>query len=312
MNVRLVVRSHRFEVASAAVMAAFTFLVGGGLITRLVAYDLPLQCFHDGGGICQARQADVEAYGMLARNGGEPAMLLIALLPAVLGILLGIAVVAKEVELGSATFAWSVGPSRRRWLALRVVPFAVAILIAGLVAGGLGDWIEALQNPGSDAYRTYGHLGLRGPAIAAEGLAFFGVALVTGAVIGRILPALLMACVLVIAVGVGVQLLADDQLKGDTVLRYGMDGGIPGRVVDYLIQVPTGEVMRLQDAYDRYGGLLDEAMMVEGGTSEFRTVLRINPPEIYPLVVARLAVLFSALGLVAIVLSFAVVERRRP
>jgi hypothetical protein len=41
-------------------------------------------------------------------------------------------------------------------------------------------------------------------------------------------------------------------------------------------------------------------------------VLRVNPPEIYPLVVARMALLYSTLGLASIVLAFAVVDRRRP
>jgi hypothetical protein len=116
--------------------------------------------------------------------------------------------------------------------------------------------------------------------------------------------------VLVVTTFLVVTLLTDTFLSTETVLTYGMDGGVPGRVVGYMIQSPEGDVMTFQEAYERYGEAAMES--VDGPSATFRTVLRINPPELYPFVVARMLVLYSALGLLTIVASFAVVERRRP
>lgn len=311
MALRTLVRANRFEMAGAVIATAATFLVAGGLALKLVAFDIPLACFRDGGGPCDARQLDVQEYMLLAQNMAVPALGSILVLPAFLGLLLGIAIVGKEIDQGSVTFAWSVGPSRRRWLATRVFPVAAAIVLVGLGVGVLGDWLESLRDPGVDAWRTFGHVGLRGPVMGAAGLAFFGLALLVGAMVGRVLPALLMALALVMAAGIGITVLSDMALAGETVLVY-EDGGVEGRPVQYMIQVPTGEVLSYQDAYDRYGEELDQAAQFEGGTSEFRTVLRVNPVEIYPHSVARFVILYASLGLLAIVLTFAVVERRRP
>jgi hypothetical protein len=312
MDVRMIVRPHRFEMAGAAVATALTFLVGGGLAFKLLAFDIPLACFNDGGGACAALQLDVQEYLELAGNMAVPALGSILLLPAFLGLLLGIAIVGKEIDQGSIIFAWSVGPSRRRWLAMRAIPVAAAILFIGLAVGALGDWLEALRDPGSDPWRSFGHLGMRGPVLGAAGLAFFGIAMLVGAMVGRVLPALLMALALVMTSGIGMTLLSDKALEAETVLVYGEDGGVAGRPVAYLIQVPTGEVLSFGDAYERYGDQIDKAFETEGGTEDFRTVLSINPPELYPWAVARLVVLYAVLGLGAIVLTFAVVERRRP
>jgi hypothetical protein len=79
-----------------------------------------------------------------------------------------------------------------------------------------------------------------------------------------------------------------------------------------MIRVPTGEILSYRDAYDRYGDQMDLAMQTEGGTPDFRTMAAINPVELYPVAVARFVLLYATLGLVTIVLTFAVVERRRP
>jgi hypothetical protein len=312
MNVRMIVRPHRFEMAGAAVATALTLLVGGGLALRLVAFDIPLACFRDGGGDCAARQRDVQAYFELAGNMGVPAIGSILLLPAFLGLLLGIAVVGKEIDQGTVVFAWSVGPSRRRWLATRAFPVAAAILAVGLIVGALGDWLEALRDPGIDPWRSFGHLGLRGPVLGAAGLAFFGIALLVGSIVGRVLPALLTAVALVMVAGIGITLLSDATLSNETVLVADGAGGIEGRYVQYMIQVPTGEILSFRDAYDRYGDQMDLALQTEGGTPDFRTMAAINPVELYPLAVARFVILYAALGMIAVVLTFAVVERRRP
>jgi hypothetical protein len=307
---RTILGPHRFEAVGMAVLAVATFAVAAGLALRLASYQIPVVCFGPNPpDTCVAFQPDVTRYFETAGTWGVVALGLIAVLPAIGGLILGIAMVGKELDQGTATFAWSIGPSRRRWLLQRVVPIGIALVVVGLVAGALADVLQGLRDPGTDPNRSFGHMGLRGPVVGAAAIAFFGLALLVGSVLGRILPALLLAGLLVIASFVGVSVLSETFLRGETVLVYGVDGGVPGRSVEYLVQVPGGEIMTWEAAYARFGNELDDP---NGMPLEFRTVLRVNPPELYPLAVARMAVLYSTLGLASIVLAFAVVDRRRP
>lgn len=308
---RVLLRPHRFEAAGVAVVAVLAFIVAGGLVVQLLAYAIPAECFlRAAGASCIEHQPALEAYFETAGVWGVVAVALIALMPAVSGVFFGLSLVGKELDQGTATFAWSLAPSRRRWLLLRVLPIGIAIVVIGLAVGALADVVQALREPFIDANGGLANLGIRGPVIGAEALAYFGLALLVGAVVGRVLPALLLACVLVFAAFVGVTLLTDTFLSTETVLTYGMDGGVPGRVVNYMIQSPEGDVMTMHEAYLRYGEAAMESMDGPGAT--FRTVLSINPPELYPIAVARMVVLYAAIGLIAIALSFMVVERRRP
>lgn len=308
---RVLLRPHRFEAVAVAVLAALAFIVAGGLVIRLLAYAIPIECFtRAAGDSCIPWQQEMDLYRETAGSWGFAALAAIALLPAACGLLFGISLVGKELDQGTTTFAWSMAPSRRRWLLQRVLPIGLAIVLIGLAGGALGDVVATMREPFTDPNGSLSNLGIRGVVLGAETLAYFGLALLVGAVVGRVLPALLLACVLVVTAFLGVTLLTDTFLSMETVLTYGMDGGVPDRVVDYMIQSPQGEVMTYYEAYQRYGELAMESM--DGPAATFRTVLRINPPELYPFAVARMFVLYSALGLVGIVLSFAVVDRRRP
>lgn len=308
---RVLLRPHRFEAVAVAVLAVLAFFVAGGLVLRLLAYAIPAECFtRAAGDSCIPWQQEMDFYRDTAGSWGFAALAAIALIPAACGLLFGISLVGKELDQGTTTFAWSIGPSRRRWLLQRVLPIGAAIVVIGLGGGVIGDVVADLREPFTDPNGSLSNLGIRGAVLGAETLAYFGLALLVGAVVGRVLPALLLACVLVVTAFLGVTLLTDTFLGTETVLTYGMDGGVPGRVVDYMIQSPEGDVMTFHEAYLRYGEAAMESMDGPGAT--FRTVLRINPPELYPIAVARMVVLYSGLGLIAIVLSFAVVERRRP
>jgi hypothetical protein len=308
---RVILRPHRVEAVAVAIVTVLAFVVAGGLVLRLLAYGIPAECFARAAGeSCIEWQPEMAAYGETNGTWGFFAVAAVTLLPAVSGILFGISLVGKEIDQGTSTFAWAVAPSRRRWLLQRVLPIGVAIVIVGFAAGAIADIVAVMREPGTDPNGSLAQLGIRGPMIGAETLAYFGLALLLGAIVGRVLPALLLSIVLVFLAFGGVTALTDSFLETETVLTNGMDGGVPGRVVEYMLLSPEGDVMSYMQAYARYG---EEAMEAEGGPgATFRNVLRINPPELYPIAVARMFILYAALGLAAIVLSFAVVERRRP
>jgi hypothetical protein len=308
---RVILRPHRFEAAGVVIMAVLAFIVAGGLVLRLLAYGIPSECFTQAAGAsCVDRQPDMNAYFETVGFWGFLAMAFITVLPAFSGVFFGISLVGKELDQGTTTFAWSIAPSRRRWLMQRVLPIGAAILIIGLAAGAVADVVAVMREPGTDPNASLAQLGIRGPVIGAETIAYFGLALLVGAVVGRILPALLLAIVLVVPAFAGVTILTDTFLGSETVLTDATDGAIPGRVVDFMLRSPEGELLTWQQVYDRYGEPAMES--VDGPGATFRTVLRVNPPELYPIAVARMFILYSTIGLLATVLSFAVVDRRRP
>jgi ABC-type transport system involved in multi-copper enzyme maturation permease subunit len=306
----VILRSHRFEFAGFLVVILATFVVAGGLVIRLAAAGIPTACFNAGpeiAALCQGRTADIRSYFEAAGTWGWASLAAIAILPFVIGLILGVALVGKEIDRGTTTFAWSIGPSRRRWLLQRVVPVAIAVVAASLVAGFLADRLEVLRNPSGPA-ATFEHLGTRGIVVGGEALAFFGIALLVGAAVGRMLPALLMAGALTIGAFALVTVATDAFLSSETVLVNGVDGGTPDRVVDYLVRTPDGAALTWNEAYAKYG----DQMQVDVPDGSFTTVLRVNPVAIYPLAVDRMTLLYGTLGLASIVLAFAVVERRRP
>ncbi|MBI3751719.1 MAG: hypothetical protein HY263_08730 [Chloroflexi bacterium] len=317
-NLVLAVRAHRFETLAVGLFAVASLGGAALVVVRLMAYGIPASCFRGTGPslICQGLSGDMDAYLSIARDWGFFALAGIVLLPIVSGLFLGIAMAGKEIDRGTTVFAWSLAPSRRRWLVQRVAPAALAVVVAGLIGGFFGDQLEALRDPGTDPATTFGHLGLRGPVIAGEALAVFGLALAAGAVLGRILPALLVAAALSVGAIAGVNLATDAWLHHETVAVLGVDdvGNVQPswRVVDYRVLAPDGAIITWNEAYARYGD--PGAPQSSGGPvmPDLKTVLFVNPGEIYPLVVARMTLLFAALGLAGIVLAFAVVDRRRP
>lgn len=75
--------------------------------------------------------------------------LVLPLLPVVAGLFLGAPLVARELETGTARFAWTQGAGRLRWLTAQIVPVT---LVTVVVAAGLGLefrwWAGPLLGPG--------------------------------------------------------------------------------------------------------------------------------------------------------------------
>lgn len=308
---RAVLRPNRFELVSLVALALVAVLVAGGAAVRLLAFGIPAACFEPStptAPACVAHEHLIGAYLETAAAWTLPSFAVIAILPVLAALVLGVSLVGKEIDQRTTVFAWSLSPSRRRWLLLRLVPVGLALMAFCFVAGGLGDVLEGLRQPMIDPDRNFEGLGVRGVAIAGTGLLVFGIALLSGALLGRLLPALLVSGALVTGAYLGTSLLTDGLLLGESVIAESSaaDGS---RELETLVVTPEGEVINWDEAFARYG-----ADVAQIGTEEsrLRVVLRFVPGEIYPFAAARQAVLQGALGLVAISLGFMVVERRRP
>ncbi len=121
-------------------------------------------------------------------------MLAMAVLPLLIGMVLGVGVVAPELEAGTAPSAWVLARSRARWLRGRMLPSLVAAtaVLALLAVASQILWLARepyLPNP----WLSFDDASLHGPILVAKGLAAYGVALLVGALLGRTLPAVILA-----------------------------------------------------------------------------------------------------------------------
>lgn len=318
----LAFRVHRFESIAVSLFAVAVLAGAGGLWLRLQAFGLRASCFVNGPGFdwtCAARQSEVNAYMAILEGFALPALAGIVLLPIVSGLILGTGLVGKELDRGTAALAWSVAPSRRAWLLDRVVPAALLVTLACLAAGLIADGLQFARDPLIDPARTFANLGLRGIVIAGEGLFVFGIALAIGAFVGRVLPTLILSAVLALGGYAGTTVLMDVLLSTETIALTSSgetenEGptifGI-GRVIDTRVRTPDGRDLTWEAAAAEYGDEVDpgaDAYHERG----FDWVYILNPGALYPIVEWRMTVIYGAMGLIGIVLAFAIVERRRP
>lgn len=195
-SARLTFKQYRFELGVAAIVAVLLGLAALLVTYRLSSIMMPPGCFEAWldarGGVfapdCQSATSLWESINANEANFVFGAMLI---LPFVVGLVGGVPVVARELELGTAQTAWSVTPSRTRWLRRQLIPIMAVLGIATVFAAGAASVLESHQ-----ARTTVVHLILQGPIVVARALAAFGLALFVGSVVGRSLPAFLIAAVL--------------------------------------------------------------------------------------------------------------------
>lgn len=125
----------------------------------------------------------------------------LAVLPFAAGVVLGVPLLAREIEHRTAQLAWPLARSRARWLALRLVPVALIGVVLVAAPALTGQILARSEFPviSPDAnFEGYGERGFL--PVVRFGLAFVASALV-GGWIGRQLPALLVAGLLALGIG---------------------------------------------------------------------------------------------------------------
>jgi hypothetical protein len=308
-TLRATLRPLRTELLAVAGLVILWALFAGAIVARLLAFQIPASCFdlESGDPVCVAKAIDVMRYQDLAGNWLTAVAYVATFLPAIAGIILGIAAVAKELDQRTAVLAWSVSASRRTWLLQRSIPIVGLLVVLGIAVAQLIPALLLLRSPGSSSlpvdFDSIPYLDL-GPAALA--VTAFGLTMMVGAMLGRVLPSLLAAGAVImfaaLLVGQGNErLMAGESLVVDSSVCC------QGRQIDTLLRTPDGRIISWDEAYPDY---------VDVNTGEPRSgvtqLARYIPIEIYPQVAARYALLHVVIGLVALTMAFAVVERRSP
>lgn len=292
---------HRFELvvllAALAALAAAIFLFTG----RLAALDLSRCGERD----CTAL---IEERSSLERLS-LPLQELANVLPAFAGMVLGVALVGREIEHNTATFSWSLVLSRTRWLAERLLIIGL-LLLTGTALAALGtEALSAAVHPGINLARSFTDADGRGVIVIERAAIALMVGVVIGTLLGRPLPALLATIVASAGLLLLLQVGQAAWLRAEAVR---LDAG--GRVVDPLadriiemqFQTPTGALLTYPEARAQLddSGRLPEDVYVP-------IPLGI-PADRYLEVTARDAAVSLAVFGILLASSMVAVEHRRP
>jgi hypothetical protein len=314
---RALIRPYRSELRVGLLLGVVLLIVVGGVVLRMVAFGIPATCFGSSPTIdCSPyRPGPIDEYGRTLGTLLGPATFFTVAVPLIVAVVLGVALVSREIEQQTTVFVWSMTPSRVRWL-LRLAALIGAFVVGlGLLGGILGDLLAAVQQPYIEPYRNFQGFGLRGPILAAAAFFAFGLVIPVGSVLGRQLPTLLLGGLLLAPALFGVSLVNDAWLRSEaqTFVIEHPEEPYPllegARQLDSLVRTPNGDIVSWEEAYARYGEELNSAGS-EG--SPFLIAIRYIPGDVYPLAVARLAVILAVVGLGGIALTALVVTRRRP
>lgn len=209
---RLVLKQNRFElsVLGGAILVLTVAILY--LATRLGALPAEIDACSDAAA-CAALQ---ESRGQLDQVATQ-LMIVGVVLPIFVGLMLGVPLVAREVERGTASLPWAMSPSRHGWFLRRVAILGLTLAaIAALPSVALEALTQSLL-PDVDTTYSYIFADSRGAIVAARALAAFGVGALAGAVTGRALPGLLLAMLGAALLFVGLQILDESRLLADAV-----------------------------------------------------------------------------------------------
>jgi hypothetical protein len=313
-RLRAILRPNRPELRAAVILGVAMVAISAIAIAWLRSFDIPEDCFGQGYAEdrCRAYQGTILAYGEALSTLGNPAAIASFVAPIIVGLVLGIALLARELEQQTTNFAWSIAPSRTTWLLDRLIPILVVVLVIGFTGGWLGDLFQSLRTRGVDPWQSFEGLGLRGPVIAAAALLVFGVAALVGAGVGRQLPALIISGALIGFGMYAAYTVSDAWLQNDSEFTTS-ELRVGDKFLDNFIRTPEGEYISWERAYERYGSAID-SINFDGSESSLglRVATHYVPRERYAAGVARLSALLAGGGFAAIALTFFVVGRRRP
>jgi len=110
--------------------------------------------------------------------------------PAILGMFLGAPAVAREVETGTAHFAWTQAITRRHWLTVKTGWLLLAAVAWGGAVGALVTWWSGPRNTVALNQFNPGTFDVQGIMPAAYSLFAMALGIAAGTLIRRVLPAL--------------------------------------------------------------------------------------------------------------------------
>ncbi len=311
-SLRLALRLHRFEIRVLAGLTVFGVALALLVCSWLDGTGLGRDCLQEryAGSLSEACLRAQTVFDDTQR--GMSAMVAQAVLyaaPFLLAAMAGVALVGRELERGTARLAWSLAPSRFTWFASRLVPVLAVVAVVALTAGLALDRFSASMQPGMNPWASLHDFGNRGIDLAARVVFAFAVAVLIGAAIGRALPALLVAVVVVWLGLAGGSYLHTKILASEAVTVAGSVNDLGNLTIDYGFMAPDGRFLSWNDVQGMVPASQDPNTPWMPPYPEAQLAV---PGSRYPFVVGReVAALLGGAG-VALGLAFVLVRRARP
>jgi hypothetical protein len=143
--------------------------------------------------------------------------LTLAIIPILLGVVLGVDAVGGEVDRRTCWFAWSIATDRKQWLRERALPGLLATALIGLACGIVNAILVIKLNPGHNILASYVGYGLWGPILAVRGVCAYALGLLIGALSGRMIASIALSLLLATAV-IPVALIAGRSFETATII----------------------------------------------------------------------------------------------
>lgn len=309
--IRLTFRMHRFEVNSIVILGGL-LLIGAIVVSwALGNLKLPKDCVpsFETGELPDSCVATFEAFQKIAALA-SPVSLLTSLFPIIGGLLIGGPVMAREIERGTTSLAWSMSPSRLRWYAHRVVPMAVLLVAVSFVVGVAADHLIGALTPQSDMAASFVGFRYRGLLIASQAFLLASTAIAVGALLGRAVPTFLLSLILGMLVIVAVGQVHRQAMLAEAVIQRFDENTFftnDDLYLDSRFELPDGRLA----TYEELVAFDPRAFEGEFG-STYPNVGLLIPGDSYRSVEAREAAAELAIGLVFLVGGAFIVTRRRP
>lgn len=231
----------------------------------------------------------------------------VTLLPWAAAVVLGVPIVGRELERGTARLAWSLTASRARWFVLRTIPIVAVLAIVAFIAGVAVDrFFGVLPSSDVDPAKSFDSFGLRGVLIAARAALVFAIAVLAGALIGRVLPALIVAAALGSIAIVGVVYAHESILDGEATWLEG-DYAAGDYYVDQGFRLADGTIVGSGYCDSDPGVCYDDE-----GNPRLAPMRLAVPGEQYRVAETREAIGLAGATAVTLLAAALVVRRRRP
>jgi ABC-type transport system involved in multi-copper enzyme maturation permease subunit len=240
-----------------------------------------------------------------------PVSLLMSLFPYIAGLLIGGPVIAREIESGTTSLAWSMSPSRLRWFIHRVAPMVVLLLVVSFIVGVAADHMMGLLIPQSNLPESFAGFRFRGVLIATQAFVVASTAVAIGALLGRAVPTFLLSLILGTLVVVAVGLVHREVLLAETVVVVQDENFFFSNddlYLDFRFQMSDGRLV----TYEEMIAIDPTAFDTEFGESKYPNVSLVIRGERYRAVEAREAAAELVIGLAFLTAGAFVITRRRP
>ena len=322
----LTFRLHRWEVlasvAGTAILAGLMLFLAWQL--RMLAASEP-GC-PDPASYVAGCERFVEAFSNLG-DWGRQLLYLSWGAPFGMGLVLGVPLVSRELEHRTAGMAWTLSRSRAWWLARRIAFLALVLIVLLASLAIVSEILAAAVLPTLQLDSDFTWYGRRGWLIVARGLAALGIGVLIGAMVGRLLPAMLVAAFASVLVFVGLSLGVDRWLETDAVLVPAMNGNAASEVgersLGWRVELASGEIIPGDELFSRglytnwnedmEGRLYDSpdgTLRPENFIGWSRELL--VPGRLYQTIVLRESAVVGGVGMVLFLAAAVVVARRRP